>query len=172
MWPDLIQALASDLRTKQKSENMRCWAVQIKLGPEVNLKIDLKKFPLLHLNIPVPVWAEGSALLWKSAPPESRVGRETGVRVLPRLCQPPHQLRRHGLEAYPTWPLCFKNKKENLLCNCIINSVYISTHQRNQPIASPTVAPGKEKHNPCHCFSMRNPSQRSTQHRRNEDTAC
>lgn len=44
MRPDLIQALASDLRTKHKSENMRCWAVQIKLGPEVNLKIDFKFF--------------------------------------------------------------------------------------------------------------------------------
>lgn len=166
MWPDLIQALASDLRTKQKSENMWCWEVLIKPGPEVNLKIDLKKFPLLHLNIPVPVWAEGSALLWKPAPPESQVGRETGVRVLPRLCQPPHQLHRHGLEAYPTWPLCFKNKKENLLCNCIVNSVHVSTHQRNQPVASPTVAPGKEKQPTPLLFSEEPQSKVHT------DTAC
>ena len=32
--------------------------------------------------------------------------------ILPHLCRPPHPLHRREPEVYPTWPFCFKKKKE------------------------------------------------------------
>lgn len=83
--------------------------------------------------------------------PEGEEGPEwTGIP--PHLCRPPHRLHRREPEVYPVWALCFKKKKENLLCNCITNSLFL--HPSKEPARKrPSCGRWDSKlHSLQHCF--------------------